>query len=62
MENKPSQRIRALPPYAWIGAWLAIGAGMGTAIHNIPVGAGIGIIIGAGIAFTFYMLNKRESE
>lgn len=62
MENKPGQRIRSLPPYVWIGAWLAIGAGIGTTMDNIPVGAGVGVIIGAGLAFTFYMLNKRKAR
>ncbi len=62
MANQAGKKIMAFPWYAWVGAWVAIGAGIGVAIDNIALGVGLGIIIGAGIAFTFYMLNKREPK
>ena len=33
----------------WVAIGLAIGAGIGVALHNIPLGGGIGLVIGAAI-------------
>lgn len=62
MKNQPGQKILELPWYVWVGAWLAIGAGSGTAMQHPYMGIGVGLFIGAGLAFTFYMLKKRNSR
>ena len=53
MKNQPGQKILELPWYVWVGAWLAIGAGSGTALQHPYIGIGAGLFIGVWLAFTF---------
>jgi len=41
-------------PQLWIPIWMALGAGLGVPINNIPIGVGFGTIIG----FLFFIINN----
>jgi len=39
-------------PLLWIPIWIALGAGIGVPMNSIPIGVGIGTIIG----FLFFLI------
>jgi len=45
-------------PASWIGIGLVIGAGVGAALNDIPLGLGLGMLIGALIS----MQQKRKQD
>jgi len=53
-EKKPKRSPR------YIGAGLAIGAGVGVALDNIAVGIAVGLAI--GVALDSYHKEKREND
>ena len=44
-------------PQVWVGIGLAIGAGVGLALHDLPLGIGAGMLVGAIISI---MQKKKE--
>jgi hypothetical protein len=60
-QNQKENRKTEFPPYAWLGVGVALGAGIGVAMDNIAIGAGIGVAIGAAMAATHQLLNKKKS-
>lgn len=56
---RPGSRIRS---FRWLGIGVALGAGVGVAMDNIPIGAGLGITIGALISIANYMYNKKNQS
>ena len=61
-QNQKEDRRTEFPPYAWVGVGVALGAGIGVAMDNIAIGAGIGVAIGAAMAATQQLLNRRKSK
>lgn len=47
-------------PASWIGIGLAIGAGVGVALNDIPLGIGLGMLIGGLIAMQ--LKRKQDQE
>ena len=45
-------------PASWIGLGLIIGAGVGAALNDIPLGIGLGMLIGAIIS----LQQKRKQD
>jgi len=45
-------------PASWIGIGLVIGAGIGAALNDIPLGIGLGMLIGAIIS----LQQKRKQD
>jgi F0F1-type ATP synthase membrane subunit c/vacuolar-type H+-ATPase subunit K len=43
-----------------MGYWMAIGAGVGVALHNIGMGVAIGIVLGAAIGAAQAQRNKNQ--
>jgi hypothetical protein len=45
-------------PQVWVGIGLAIGAGVGLALHDLPLGIGAGMLVGAIIS----IMQKRKND
>jgi hypothetical protein len=60
--NQKENRKTALPQYAWVGVGVAIGAGVGVAMDNIPLGAAIGVAIGAVASVALYLWKRNVSK
>ena len=45
-------------PIRWIPIWIALGAGIGVPMENIPIGIGIGTCIG----FSFFLINNIRNK
>jgi hypothetical protein len=53
---------KAAPLAFWIPIGVAVGAGIGVALHNIPVGVGFGVAIGAVIGATQLLRAKKDHD
>ena len=56
---KPGSRM---PPFGWLAIGVAVGAGAGVAMDNIPIGAGLGVVIGLAISIANYLYNKKNQS
>ena len=65
MQEEPKdqgQKPKAGPhPVTWVGAGLAVGAGVGVAMDNIALGVGLGLFVGALISLIYSARNKKKS-
>jgi len=63
MQEQPKdQKPKAgLNPVTWVGAGLAVGAGVGVAMDNIALGVGLGLFIGAILSLIYSARNKKKS-
>ena len=52
--------MKSSNPYFILGICIAIGAGVGVALHNIAIGAGVGAAIGAGLIGTTLQKNRNN--
>lgn len=53
---------KATPLAFWVPIGVAIGSGIGVAIHNIAAGVGFGIAIGAGIGAMQIRKAKKNPD
>jgi hypothetical protein len=49
-------------PASWIGLGLIIGAGVGAALNDIPLGIGLGMLIGAIISLQQKRKQDQDNE
>jgi len=54
--------MKSSNPYFILGICIAIGAGVGVALHNIAIGAGVGAAIGAGLIGTTLHAQRLYRE
>ena len=47
-------------PIRWIPIWMAIGAGIGVPLNNIPIGVGFGTCIGFMLFLIHNSKNNKE--
>jgi len=45
-------------PQVWVAVGLTIGAGVGLALHDLPLGIGAGMLVGAIIS----IMQKRKND
>lgn len=60
MNSEPAKEDKRKRPPRYIGAGLAIGAGVGIALDNIAVGIAIGLAI--GVALQSYHKEKNATD
>lgn len=49
-------------PILWVPIWIALGAGIGVPLDNIPIGVGFGTCIGFILFLIFnFKINKKIS-
>jgi len=61
-EAEMSAQNRIAKPFTfWIAIGLAIGAGLGVVFHNIPIGAGAGLAIGAALGGVHMLKNNKTT-
>ena len=59
-KDPKSNKPKTLSMGTWMAIGVAVGAGLGVAMDNLPIGVAIGIAIGAGIGAAQDQRNKNK--